>query len=238
MKTRYILTVLFLTFFLTNISAFKLQPISMDFKDEGKESVKFFTAKNTDSDKIALKVEIYIRDMDVNGKDILTKTEEDFFIYPKQFILKGNSEQRIRVQYQGGKTDTIEKSYRIIVDQVPIEFDNNTNKGGLNILYRYIGSIYILPEKITQNVTIISSKKTDSKLLLNLENSGNSHVILQDLHITLSDKSNSIVLKPEDLIGLNGTNILTGKIREFITDWPDSITESDFIATIEYEAAR
>lgn len=238
MKIRYTLTVLFLTIFLTNISAFKLQPISMDFKDEGKESIKYFTAKNTDSEKIALKVEIYIRDMNVNGEDILIKTEKDFFIYPKQFILKGNSEQRIRVQYQGDKISTSEKSYRIIVDQVPIEFDSNTNKGGLNILYRYIGSIYILPEIISQNVYIISSKKADDKLMLNLKNNGNSHVILQDLHITLSDKFNSIVLKPEDLIGLNGTNILSGKIREYITQWPDSITESDFIATIEYEAAR
>lgn len=238
MKKKIIIFFLFLIIALSNLWSFKLQPISMDFKDEGKDSIKYFTAKNTKTEQIALKIEIFSRDMDKNGNDKLVLNNEDFFIYPKQFIVKGNSEQRIRIKYQGDKIASNEKSYRIIVEQVPIDFDSESGKGGINILYRYIGSIYIIPDKLSQDVKIIKSQKVEDKLVIEIENQGNSHVIMQNLHITLKSGPDTLILKPEDLQGLNETNILSGITREYVLDWPKSFLDSIITTSIEYETTR
>lgn len=230
MKNRFLILL-----FIVSISpafAFNFSPISMDFEDSGSKAAANFEAHNTGSKTIALKITVHKREMDVNGKDILTEAGGDFLVYPARMVLDPGKRQRIRVQYKGPSVNDTEQAYRIIVEQIDLEDD--TESAGLNLLYRYIGSLYVLPDTVDMNSVEVSSiqKTEDGNLLISITNSGNSHVILNQLSITFSDNKSEIRLSPEDLVDINGINILAQTSRTFIVSTTDSkLAELDIQAT-------
>ncbi len=221
-----------------NLFSFSFSPISIDLEIEGRNSIKYFTTRNSSEKKIAIKIEAFQRDMDLNGEDILNPAKDDFFIYPKHIILEPGESQRIRVQYRGEKNLTIEKAYRIIAEEVPVVFKKSDSTGGLTILYRYVASVYILPVKKTTNIEIVKKSIYENRLDITLENSGTGHIILKDLTIIIRDELSEVRIPPEDLPGLNGSNILAGSKRDYSIKWPNSIDISSFSLKLNYEPIK
>lgn len=235
-SNRLIILTVLVTTIIFDIYAFKFQPITMDFKDEGKNSSQNFQILNTTTETIAVQIEVFKRGMDLNGKDILSETE-DFFIYPEQIILKSGKSQTIRVMYKGKKISSKEEAYRIIANQVPVNFDK-TKKGGLKILFRYIGSIYVIPENINIDVQITDIEKIDNSMKLHIKNLGNSHVILKDAYIKLKSGSSEVIISSEKLKGLSGSNILAGTTLEYIVPWPKELENENIKGVLHYEEVR
>lgn len=238
MKYNKALFILYLfTVSVIRISAFSFQPISMDFSDSGKKSGQSFYADNDTEKKIALQIKIYKRTMDTDGKDVLTEAPDDFFVYPSQMILEPNQKQRIRVQYKGSKVVKNEIAYRIIVDQIPVKFSEKSS-GGLQILFRYIGSIYIVPEEFNIKVSITDIKRNSDKLQLTVVNTGNSHTILKNCSIAINSDSKSIKLNPDQTGTLNNSNLLAGSKRIIEIPWPTGLPFINLTGKLEFEKLR
>lgn len=241
MKRKY--TFLFLMAALTagSLTAFQFQPITMDFQDSGAESIKNFQCSNNTEETIAIKISFYSRSINAEGQEQLEPAEEDFLAYPARMVLESGQNQSIRVQYRGEALQNQEKAYRIFVEQVPVDFQPE-NQGGLTILFRYIGSLYIVPENLKEKVELLSLERMETsdgiKLGISIGNTGNTHSILQNVQLKLMQEGKEFLLNPEDLPGINGINLLAGGTRYYQIDWPENLKDGPLKGELLFEGMR
>lgn len=130
--------------------AFSFSPITQEFSVTGKKSSHIFTIGNDSlSERIAVKISIFEREMDEEGNETLTPCDGDFLIYPSQSILAPGESRSVRVKWQGGRIGDRELNYRILAEQLPVEFredEKHEDGGGIRFTYRYEGSLYVVPE--------------------------------------------------------------------------------------------
>ena len=246
MKYKSILLFMLICFVSFGLSAFKFEPIIQDFTPSGINSRRSFLITNSDSEPIAVKISMVYRDMDLNGKEALTDASDVFFIFPSQLIVQPESNQIVRVQWLGNSTVTTEQPFRIIAEQLPINM--NRDQSGVNILLAYHGSIYVVPDEFSFGIEVLSVKKDKNEagediLQIELENTGNTHMILSNPEIQISDSSavfqeKSFTLTADELIGLTDQNILAGKKRLFSVPWPDALSNGNLNATLRLDPVR
>ncbi len=224
------------------LNAFQFQPITMDFEESGSEAIQSFQATNDTDAIVALSISMFRREISPDGKDILKNAENDFVIFPERMVLQPGQDQMIRVQYRGRSVYGEERAYRIIAEQVPVNFNPESDATGLNILFRYIGSVYILPDNIVIGAEISRfsqvSKPEGEFLEFWVSSTGTSHTILQNLSITLSSGSLTLNLEQEDLVGLANENLLAGGQRRFLVPWPDGFTLINIEGQISFRELR
>ena len=119
---------------------------------------------------------------------------------------------------------------------------------GIQIVMKYIGNIYIVPKGIQPEVTIESVRvdKTGDvspKLNLTFRNQGTSHTILRDLTLDMTQENDAgetvtIRLKPEDLRGVAGENILAGHRRLFQIPLPPGLQDGDIEVSFSFQPTR
>lgn len=241
MKRKGISLLVLLLLFLGRVQAFQFQPITMDFQDSGSESIKNFQCNNTTEETIALKVSFFKRSIDESGEEHLVPAEEDFLAYPARMVLESGQSQSLRVQYRGEALQGVEQAYRIFVEQVPVDF-REENQGGLTILFRYIGSLYIVPEKLEEKVELLSVNKADSAdgpgLAINIQNNGSTHIIMQNVQLKLSQENKEVLLGPDELSGINGINLLAGGSRYYLAQWPEELENGPIEGELIFEGMR
>jgi fimbrial chaperone protein len=235
---------IFLVLFFISIAifysfSFSFSPIVQDFDSSGKGKVKTFRIKNQSKEPIAVQINMLTRNMSRIGEEITNDASHLFSIYPHQLILQPNDFQSIRVQWNGPLIEENEQAFRIVAEQLPISFNqDNNSKGQLNIVYKYLGSVYVLPEKPYSDIILESIKIDNGNLKLTVKNRGTGHSILEDLVITLSDGKQNVSLHYEDLQGMAGENILAGLTREFVLDKPSQLSGEEISGEISYTETR
>ena len=245
-KQKKILLIAILLFSIELIFAFQFEPIIQDFAPSGINSRRSFQVINSSDVPIAVKVSMVNRNVDLYGKEELTDASELFFVFPKQFVVPAQSTQAVRVQWLGKEYTDIELPFRIIAEQLPVNV--NRDESGVTILLAYHGSVYVVPEEFRFGIRVNDVYKGTDKdgneaLLIELENTGNTHMILEDPVITLTKKTllgggDTIALEGEELAGLINQNILAGKRRVFTVPWPERLTFGELDATISLEPNR
>lgn len=223
-----------------NAWAYKLIPLSAEMSPYGKGARQVFRVENPSEEPIAIEFSISARDMTPDGKDVLSDAEDDFVLYPAQAIVMPGKSQAIRIQWIGDPKPEKELAYRLIVEQLPVSFDEGPSDGGqLKLLVRFIASIYIVPNAARSNVGVESATaqvdESGAPLLrLDLANTGNAHQLLRDPSLTLTVGSTSIHLGPEQLPMLASQNILAGHAREFVLPWPADLPAGTVEAALSY----
>ena len=236
------------------LTAFQFEPLTQDFSPTGLNSRRSFDVKNTGDTQIAVKVYMVHREMDLYGVETLPDASDLFFVFPAQFIVPPQTTQTVRVQWLGPKTVSVEEPYRIMVEQIPLNFSANRENTGINVLIAYYGTVYVVPESFKFGINLVSVKKgADAEgknvLLIELENTGNTHIILEEPVITIKNtqsgqtaaqtqKQTEISLKNAALTGLINENILPGKHRVFTVPWPQGLQDGDLHATLQLEPTR
>lgn len=229
------------------LSAFTLEPITADFTPAGPGSVQTFRITNPSPQTIAIRIRVLTRTMDAEGRESNGPADSLFVVYPSRVTLQGGGMQLVRVQWKGDPAPTQELSFRLMVEQLPVTFEEGTPKGGaIRILTRYIGSLYVVPPHAAPDVILeqheITSDATGRRgLVLHFYNRGTAHVLLNDLVIELSDKGRTLTFEGEILRGINGENLLAGARRKFFLPLGEEVEGFDYRnATISfrYEAVR
>lgn len=228
----------FAVFAAVPVAAFRFYPIVQDFEPAGPGATQNFYVENTTENRIAVQIEVMTRRMDLSGAETHESAADEFLIYPSQIILDPGVRQTVRVQWLGTASPKIELPYRIVAEQLPVSFDDTDEGGGqIDIMFRYMGALYIVPEGVGSDVSVDSATVTDDgrTLRLVLSNRGTAHTILRDLEVIVTDDERVVI---DDVSGMEGENILAESRRVFEITLPRRFTKGPIDAEIRFSETR
>jgi fimbrial chaperone protein len=240
---RRILGILLLSLASVSAFAFDFRPITQDFAPEGADAMRTFRVTNTGNEEIAVRISMFSRALEEDGSEVRTEVDDEFVVFPSRVVVEPGNTQVIRVQWRGGPVES-EQAYRIVAEQLPVDFNAEDEEGSnLNILFRYVGSAYIVPDGAQPDVEVESARVSNTGdgpvLTLRIANDGTAHTILQELTVTVrSDGGNQATLLPEDLPDLAGTNLLAGAARRVRVPLPGSWQEGAVNVELDFNATR
>ncbi len=234
----FLLFAFFLGIFSGSSWAFRLVPFSATLEPSGQGASHGFKVTNDSSEPIAVEVTIKGRQMGFQGEEkLIDEAEDDFVLYPPQFIVPPQGTQTINVQWIGEADLKEEKAFRLIAEQVPVNLQKPDKKEAarVQILLRYVGALYVTPKGAKSKIIVEAVKETKNKkgerqLSVVLHNQGNRHTLLEDITLKLGN----LTLKGDQLKGMKGENLLAQTRRQFLIPYPKGLTTLEGAAKVEY----
>ncbi|ASC71339.1 hypothetical protein XM38_022910 [Halomicronema hongdechloris C2206] len=224
--------------------AFQLKPISQVFAPIGEGATKSYEVVNDSDERIAVEVSVVERNMDIDGQESYEPADEDFLVYPPQMILEPQSVQTVRVTWLGDPDPSQELTYRLVAEQLPINLadpDAQVTRpvGSVQILLRYLGSLYVRPADVAPDVQVasveaITGSEGEAQVAITLANQGTASARLRDLQVSLTAQGTTLNLGPDQLDGMAGQIVLPGHQRRFVMPRPTNLANGEITATIEY----
>ena len=150
--------------------------------------------------------------MSIDGQETNRETR-DFLVFPENVLIGPKQSQVVRVQWRGSPTPDKELAYRIIAEQLPLRRSLAPNARAIQIVVRYVGSLYVVPSGVRPDIVVKSTRAvTDPQhrrvLELVLHNKGRSHTLLDGPVLTVTAGGASRTLKTNQLKELEGQNVL------------------------------
>jgi P pilus assembly protein, chaperone PapD len=205
------------------------------------QSIASFRLTNDAAQQIAISIKAMTRSIDENGNEINEPADKDFTIFPTRVVVQPNSFQNIKVQYKGNSKLTKEVAYRIIAEQVPIDFVQ-PQSSGVKVLFRYIAALYVAPSNVKEMLSVskVEYAEQDGKkgFLVTLTNSGTRHALINDPVLKIGGgPSVSVTLTEDQVKAIQGQNLLAGNVRHFFIPYdnvsPNASYSGTLSATIE-----
>jgi len=197
-------------------ATFEFSPITLSLTTTGKTNHAIAQVINRDSTPVPIVIRVTERKQLVNGEEERPDTN-DIAVFPSQFLLDPKETKSIKISWQGGETLPAERAYRIIVEEVPVEFSaKSADRGAVRILINYVGSIYVNSDKTSGDLVLESVSGAQDNKTLNLlfSNKGTAHTFLKAPSIELTAKAinglpeKKITLEKKTLEAAEGKNIL------------------------------
>jgi fimbrial chaperone protein len=234
------------------VGAFSFSPIAQDFAPAGPGSVQSFRLENEGAEPVAVRISMLSRQVDPQGRESNSPADSLFVVYPSRAVLAPNSAQAVRVQWKGPADIDAEQCFRILVEQLPVDFGGQEKqKGSIRVLFRYLGAVYIVPKTAAPDVVLEASEPALDPagrrgLALVFANRGTAHVILGELTVTVtagqSADSPRLVVDPQDLAGLAGENLLPRSSRRHFLALPEGFapgaSKDDLRVSFTFEPIR
>ncbi|WP_133746862.1 MULTISPECIES: fimbria/pilus periplasmic chaperone [Acinetobacter] len=197
-KNIFIITGLFLSLSSNNINAatIRLSPVNVEIlSNQSAASISLFNQSNESSD---LQIRVF-EWTQKNGQDQLTPTDE-IAISPPFLKLQSNDSYNLRVVRINPAPVSGEKTYRIIIDELPKPIDSRKAAQGVNVLLRSSLPVFVVnKDAITQlNWKIDANQEVPS---LNISNIGNRHALLNDLALVDTTANKSYPIKVNTVNG-------------------------------------
>ena len=204
-------------------AAISVSPISAELDLSGKRS-HLVTVINTDEHRSApIKVEALTWVLTPEGTDKRTPAE-DIIVFPGQFILRPGEQRSVRVAPRYTKAPNVEKSYRILIYEVPVDLASGADtdkQSGIRLLTAYATAFYVRPAKPHAELHLDAVQRRDDGLLFSLSNHGNAHSHLLHLRLLITQNGKTVRIEnPDELKNFSGENVLAGSVRNFIWKWP------------------
>jgi fimbrial chaperone protein len=239
---RVALAAVFLVGAIAQSAAFSFSPMSVTIGTSGTQAVITFKVVNDSPKQIAVAISVKTRMIAPDG----TETNEDvpsmFMVFPSRIVLQPNASQDVRVQYKGSPTIAKELAFRVIADQLPVDFSPATATG-VNILLRYVAALYVAPRNVAPKMSLtqaVGAEKNNVRgLTVTVKNEGTKHALLSNPTIRINTQANSspIEFSGDSMKEINGQNILAASQRTFFVPWAQAAVgvtyEGTFSAEIE-----
>jgi fimbrial chaperone protein len=238
---RFLASATLLAFWAAAAAAFSFEPIVQDFAPSGEGSVRTFRVTNTGAERIAVRIQIAGRVPDIDGKESMPAVPGLFAVYPERMLLEPGAAQAVRVQWKGPPTPAVEQCFRIIAEQMPVDFGTDQKKetGAIKVLYRYVGAIYVVPSGARPRVVLESVRSAvdasgKAGLELVFANRGTAHTMLDNLELTVAGRA----FGPAELPGISGENVLPGFQRRFFLALDSAPPEGEVNAAFRFDPLR
>jgi len=179
-----------------NAASIRLSPVNVEIlSDQTASSISLYNQSNESAD---LQVRIFEWTQNA-GQDQLIPTD-DIAISPPFLKLKPNDSYNLRVVRIKPEPISGEKTYRIIIDELPKPIDSRKASQGVNVLLRSSLPVFVVnKDAITQlNWKIDTHQKEPS---LNINNVGNRHALLNDLTLVDNTENKSYPIKVNTVNG-------------------------------------
>lgn len=182
------------------------------------------TLSNTGTTPVHAQVRVY-RWTQHDGEDRLEPTR-DIAVSPPMLELAPGDRQLIRVIRPGAPPSGTEASYRLIVDELPVEGAADAAKPGLQFMLRYSVPVFVMPRDVAETATAIVPVlrtrlvRDGGRSFIEIANSGRQHAQVADLAFIDADGKRHAVAA-----GLSGY-VLPGQARR----WPLPATSTAPVA--------
>lgn len=197
-----------LFFFTTTISygsSLDVSPVRLHI-EPGKKTTSV-TISNKGSEKMTVQLSAVKWEFDALGADKYSDTSELAF-YPKIMTIDAGENRIIRIGYEGGKKRPVEKSFRLFVEELPSDLKDNTVKMALRMAL----PVFIRPNKVVRDSAITKAMLYDGIIMTMIENSGNSHEMVEKLTARGFDKEGNETFS----LDYKGWYLLAEKSKQYL----------------------
>lgn len=213
---------------------FKLSPMVQVLEPSGRGASAVFHVESDSDQQVTVEISMAKRVVDGDGKESTLPEEDNFSVYPSQILLEPKKTQAVRVRWLGDARPKSELAYRIIAEQLPVSLTKEDRGARINLVVRYIGSVYVVPKGVKADVVLeaVSEEaggESGRKLAIVLRNQGTAHALLDNLEVDVTanggegDGRTSVHLTQAGLKGIDSENILAGHTRRFVIPWPQGL---------------
>lgn len=229
--------------------AYDVKPMVIQLQPSGSRSASTMVVTNTHDVPVAIEIHSFRRTQKPDGTDDLVSDEKDLIITPPQMVIAPKSSQTVRVQWIGEQNPERELAYRIITEQLPIDFKKtkrNDFTADLKVKYRYEVALYIAPKNPKSSASLISAKPVAGpggarEIELTIGSDGNARAILDKPELRLTSANGATVkLEGAAIQPLIGLNILPGSKRVVRIAAPANLGQDQITGSLssEYIAMR
>jgi len=184
---------------------FKIAPVVINIGAKEKTSV--FNIKNLGDEKVTIQIHAKRWRQNSNGDDLYDDTG-DIVIFPRIADIEKGQERIIRLGYQGKKVPTVEETYKLIVEELPVK---EPGKKVLRFALKMKLPVFRSPIKEIIERSIEKVELRDGKLFVTVKNSGNTHFPIRKMTVLGLDDSGSEVFSSETA----SSYILAGVSRSY-----------------------
>ena len=222
--------------------AFTLIPISATLAPKGYGVAASFRVENESSNRIAFQITMITRDMDERGEETQQSASNLFTVFPPQGVIPPGQRQNIRVVWKGPADPTNELAYRIVAEELPVNFEPETKESHIKMLVRYLGTVYIRPNHVKPRLQTVGLVKAPGNSAatnlyeLTLANPGGAHRGLINCELTITNGTGqNTLLKAAQLDTVEGQNILAQHRRRFLIQLPAGLREPEYSASLKVD---
>ncbi|MDR2249791.1 fimbria/pilus periplasmic chaperone [Acinetobacter sp.] len=189
-----------------NAASIRLSPVNVEIlSDQSASSISLYNQSNESAD---LQIRIFEWTQNA-GQDQLIPTD-DIAISPPFLKLKPNDSYNLRVVRIKPEPISGEKTYRIIIDELPKPIDSRKASQGVNVLLRSSLPVFVVNKDAMTQLTW-SIQQEQNSAYLTISNVGNRHALLNDLSFIDNTENKSYPIKVNTVNGY----ILSGKSKNY-----------------------
>lgn len=212
-KASHALTALIILLAAGQAFAFNFTPIDVTLRPAGTGATQTFSVDNPSPTPVAIEITMHSREITPEGEDILEDADGLFTVYPSQLILQPGGRQSVRVQWTGSAELDQERAFRLIAEELPIDLGEEEQQGaGLDLLVRYVASVYVQPRDTEARVSIETQVDDDGVALL-VRNEGTMRAVLRSEDYAIYADGQLVELDDAQREALAAVNVLAGHTR-------------------------
>ncbi len=212
-------------------AGFDVAPISLTLSAKTVSGMLVVT--NRSPEPLRFHVTAFAWDQTPEGEMVLTPTR-DIMFFPAMLTLNPQEARNLRVGVSA-KPGATEKTYRVFVQELPaLATAKEELSGNVAVLLKMGIPVFVEPTgmaKVSPSVSALQMK--GSKLVFNLNNTGNTHFIPQK--IVVKAKDGSTVLHEEEV---NGWYVLAGRKSRYAVTLPATVCVGIKSIDVELQWAR
>jgi fimbrial chaperone protein len=220
---------------LTTVShAFTIIPMSATFQPSGKGAAQVFRVENESSNRVAFQISVLTRELDEHGKETNRPAPDLFTVFPPQGAIPPGQSQSVRLVWRGPTNPERELAFRLVAEELPVNFTQEVGKVQIKVLLRYMAALYVTPRNARPSLQVGNVTRTDTNTyVLSVTNSGKMHQNLMKPRLALTDAQGRRRDVPaEALRSVESENVLAGSTRRFVLTLPAEFTESSYKADL------
>jgi len=238
LKRHMLLALLFMCITLPNVTAFSFSPMTVSISPSGAAAVITYKVTNESDQQTAVSIKVTTRVIDTSGKETNEPADKLFLVFPARVVLKANSSQNVKVQYRGPTNIGSEQAFRVIAEQLPVDFSKSTSSG-VSILLTYVAALYVTPKNAAPKLVVTkamgSQKDGIQGLELTVKNEGTQHALISNPIIKMNNNGSNIEISGEAVGALDGQNILALSERIVFMPWSAAVTGASYEGSIVAE---
>ncbi len=212
-------------------AAYKFEPISRVFAPAGSNATQAFEIINDGTERIAVTVSMLTLERDEVYVETNRDADDEFLVYPAQIVLSPGKRQTVRVTWLGDAKPTRELTFRIVVEQVPIELLDPKARpspelaGRVRVMLAYRGTLFIRPPQASPNITVEARPAAKNALEVTLVNRGTAVGLVKSCAVTLQPVQGSAIEVPATALAvMRNHRVLAGGRRRYLLAWPAGLS--------------
>ncbi len=188
-----------------------------DLTPTGAESEATLTVDNTTQTVMTIEVIASEIEVSTSGDESRVLAEDAFVIFPPTAVVQPGGSQSIRVKYVGNPDLQVSKSYRVSVNQLPVELGESDSAVGVVVNFSTLANVVptgAVPEPLVKS--FLAEEGGDNTWIVRIENAGSRYIRLATTEWVFTDRNGKTrsLLGPELTQAIKGGLVLPNSIRE------------------------